>query len=220
MARAVSHSHPELTVGRGTKLLAGAAVTATAATIFFEWARVWRHDVRAAPDQRHDLLADGRVAGRDTLAVIREGYRVSPNRENAIFNMLAAFAVTFGGARAITALIRSGRVEGLLGNVSIGDRHIHHFVPGFILGFAAGGIGIAWRRDGVERWLAVPFGAGAALVFDEAALLLEMEDVYWSERGVLSLQISFATIALLASLALGIRLMRRGEELVLAPADS
>ena len=220
MARAVSHSHLELTVGRGTKLLAGAAVTATAATIFFEWARVWRHDVEAAPGQPHNLLVDGRIAGRETLAVIREGYRVSPNRENAIFNMLAAFEVTFGGARAITALIRSGRVEGLLGNVSIGDRHIHHFVPGFILGFAAGGIGIASRRDGVERWLAVPFGAGAALVFDEAALLLEMEDVYWSERGVLSLQISFATIALLASLALGIRLMRRGEELVLPPADS
>ena len=187
--------------------MAGAAVAATAATVFVEWTRVWRHSHSPA------------AAGRDTLAVIREGYRVSPNRENAFFNMLAAFAATFGGARAVTALIRSGRVEGLLGNVRVGGRHIHHFVPGFVLGFAAGGAAIITRRDGVERWLAVPFGAGAALVFDEAALLLEMEDVYWSERGVLSLQASFAAIAILAAGALGVRLMQRGEALVLdAPA--
>jgi len=63
--------------------------------------------------------------------------------------------------------------------------------------------------------MAIPFGAGAALVLDEAALLLELEDVYWSERGVLSLQLSFAAIAGLAALALALRLLRRGEASVL-----
>jgi hypothetical protein len=42
-----------------------------------------------------------------------------------------------------------------------------------------------------------------------------MEDVYWSEEGVLSVQFSFAAIALLAALALGVRLLRRGESSVL-----
>jgi hypothetical protein len=52
-------------------------------------------------------------------------------------------------------------------------------------------------------------------VLDEAALLLELEDVYWTEEGVLSVQLSFATMALLAALALGVRLARRGEPYVL-----
>jgi hypothetical protein len=87
-------------------------------------------------------------------------------------------------------------------------------MPGFILGFVAGEP--RSPRDGLDRWAALPFGAGAALVLDEATLLLELEDVYWSEEGVLSLQLSFVTTALLASLALGVRLLRRGEPFVLA----
>ena len=87
--------------------------------------------------------------------------------------MLAAFAVTLGLTQATTALIRSGRGAGVLGNIVVGDRHIHHYVPGFILGFVAGGASIATRGDAIDRWAALPFGAGAALVLDEAALLLE-----------------------------------------------
>ncbi len=211
---------PSLTMGRGTRALAAVAATATGTTVFVEWARVWRRGSAPPPGAAHPVLAAGATAGRETLEVFREGYRESPNRENALFNMLAAFATTFGAARAATALIRSGRATRLLGDLVVGDRHIHHFVPGFVLGFAAGGASIAARDEGLDRWLAVPFGAGAALVFDEAALLLEMEDVYWSEEGVLSLQVSFATIALLASLALGVRLLRRGESRVLPVAGS
>ena len=136
-------------------------------------------------------------------------------------HLLAAFTVTFGLTRTATALIRSGRGAGVLGNVVVGDRHIHHYVPGFVLACAAGGTSIVTRRDAIDRWAALPFGAGAALVLDEAALLLELEDVYWTEEGVLSLQLSFAAAGLLASLALGVRLLRRGESFVLErPPDT
>jgi hypothetical protein len=100
-------------------------------------------------------------------------------------------------------------------DVRVGNRHIHHFVPGFAMAFVAGGVSIATRREDLDRWLAIPFGAGVALVLDEAALLLELDDVYWSEEGVLSLQLSFATIGLLSALALAVRLLRRGEPYVL-----
>ena len=76
----------------------------------------------------------------------------------------------------------------------IADRRVHHFVPGIALALAAGGTSISVRRKALDRWLALPFGAGAALILDEAALLLELDDVYWTEEGVLSLQVSFATI--------------------------
>jgi hypothetical protein len=217
------HHHPPLTPGRGTVALGALAAGVTAACVAVEWARVWRRGSAPLPSQTHapgELLAAGRTATQETLAVFREGYRSGADRENALLHMLGSFCATFAGARAVTALIRSGRTGGLLGNLIVGDRHIHHYVPGFVLGFAAGGTAIAVDRPGVDRWMAVPFGAGAALVFDEAALLLELEDVYWSERGVLSLQLSFATIAGLAALALAARLLRRGEASVLVPAQA
>ena len=49
-----------------------------------------------------------------------------------------------------------------------------------------------------------------ALVLDESALLLELDDVYWTEEGVLSVQIAFAAIAMLSALAYLIRMLRQG----------
>jgi hypothetical protein len=206
-------------MGGGTKALAAAAVAATVATIAVEYARVWRRGSAPLPGETQDLLEAGRTASEETLAVIREGYRAAPNRENALLNMLLAFTVTFGITRAITMLIRSGRGGAVMRNIVIADRHVHHFVPGLVVGLVAGGVSIGARKKSIDRWLALPFGAGAALVVDEAALLLELEDVYWSEEGVLSLQLSFATIALLASLALALRVLKRGESFVL-PAET
>ncbi len=213
----VARVRRELSVGRGTVALGAAAVAGTIATAAVEFARVWRRGSAPVPHHANELLAAGRTATRETLEVIRQGAHSSPRRENALFNMLGAFAATFGGARAVTALIRSGRARVVLRNVRVRDRHIHHFVPGMVVALAAGGTAIAVRREGLDPWLAVPFGAGTALVFDEAALLLELEDVYWSEEGVLSLQLSFAAIVLLSMLALAVRLLRRGERVVLAP---
>jgi hypothetical protein len=201
--------------------LGALATGATVATIGVEYARVWRRGSAPLPGETDHLVAAGATATRETLAVALEGYRVSPNRENVMFNMLAAFTVTLGAARGTTLVIRHGRGRRVFRNVVVGDRHIHHFVPGFLLAFVAGGVSIAFPREELDRWLAIPFGAGVALVLDEAALLLQLEDVYWTEEGVLSLQLSFATAAMLAATALGARLLRRGEPYVIAdaPAD-
>ena len=64
-------------------------------------------------------------------------------------------------------------------------------------------------------WLALPFGAGVALTLDESALLLELDDVYWSERGIVSVQITLTAMLIVSGLALGLRLLRRGEAEVL-----
>jgi hypothetical protein len=42
-----------------------------------------------------NLLQAQRAVTRETVAVLREGYHAGSTRENAVFNMLAAFAVTF-----------------------------------------------------------------------------------------------------------------------------
>ena len=76
---------------------------------------------------------------------------------------------------------------------------------------------IATRREGLESWLAVPFGAGMGLTLDESALLLELDDVYWSEEGIVSVQIALVAIAMMSSVALAGRFLKRGEQLVLEP---
>jgi hypothetical protein len=57
-----------------------------------------------------------------------------------------------------------------------------------------------------------------ALTLDESALLLKLDDVYWTEDGIVSVQISLAAVALLSALALALRLLRRGERVVLLEA--
>jgi hypothetical protein len=103
-------------------------------------------------------------------------------------------------------------------NLRVGRRHIHHFVPGIVIAFGAGAAAILTRDEDLELKLAVPFGVGMGLTLDESALLLELDDVYWTREGLLSVQITLAVTALLASLALGLRFLRRGEQAVLPPA--
>jgi hypothetical protein len=94
----------------------------------------------------------------------------------------------------------------------VGDRHIHHFLPGGVIALTAGGVAIGTKGDKLDKYLAFPFGVGVALVLDETALLLELDDVYWTEEGVLSVQIAFAAIAMLSALAYLIRMLRHAQE--------
>ena len=144
---------------------------------------------------------------------MREGYKVSRTRENSLFNMLAG---VHGDLRHhpldhVDDPRRSGGI-GPIKNVKVGTRHIHHFIPGGVLSLAAGGVAIGMKGSDLDRYLAIPFGVGVALVLDESALLLELEDVYWTEEGVLSVQIVFAAIAFLAAMAYLIRVLRHSEE--------
>jgi hypothetical protein len=132
-----------------------------------------------------------------------------------MFNLLTSFVTTFVLARLVTGLLRARSRVGPFRNLRLGRRHIHHFVPGIVLAFASGAAAIVTRDEYLEPWLAVPFGIGMGLTLDESALLLELEDVYWSEEGVVSVQIALAVSALLAAAALATRFLRRGEQLVL-----
>jgi hypothetical protein len=197
---------------RRTRGLALAAGTATAALVAAEVAHVWRRR-RSGGGGAAELVRDGASAARDTVDVVRAGYRSGSADETALLNLFLAFGTTFAVARAVTHSIRLG--AGPFCNVRIGRRHIHHFVPGIALALGSGGASIALRSAAVDPWLAIPFGAGAALIVDETALLVELEDVYWSDRGALSVDVAFGATSLLAVLALVVRLLRRGEALVL-----
>ena len=151
----------------------------------------------------------------ETLESAVVGYQELSTRANATFNMLTAFVLTFVGVRTITWTLRSREKVGPFRNVIVGRRHIHHYVPGIILAFTSGAVAILTRDEDLEPKLALPFGAGMALTLDESALLLELEDVYWNREGLLGVQITCAVAALIGALALGVRFIRRGEQVVL-----
>jgi hypothetical protein len=206
--------------GRGTVALGALATAAVATLVAIEVRRVWRRgSAPALGDTDHPILA-AEEAVAETARVARAGYHEVSTRENSMFNLLTSFAATFILVRSVTYGLRRRPTMGPFRNMRLGRRHIHHFVPGIVVAFSSGAAAILTRDERFEPWLAVPFGIGMGLTLDESALLLDLEDVYWSREGLLSVQITLAVMATLGALALGLRFLRRGEELVLAPADS
>ncbi len=208
------------TVERRTVALGVAAYVVTAAALLVEFGRVWRRGSAPLPGQTDRVLDAAAEAAGETVAVAVSGYRETPRRENALFNLLASFVASFSAARGITYLLRRRKRVGPFRPLRIGRRHIHHFVPGILLAFSSGAAAILSDNEHLEPRLALAFGTGMGLTLDESALLLELEDVYWSREGVLSVQITLAAMALISASVLAGRFLRRGEAVVLDGASA
>ena len=161
------------------------------------------------PSTTTEALQVAGAAGLDTVRVARAGYDAASRSETVLFNLLTGFAGAFAFARISTQGIRAGWWP--FGNVSVGGSHIHHFVPGILLAFGSGAAALLIEDRDRETLLAIPFGVGVGLTFDEAALLLNLEDVYWSRRGLLSVQVSLGGLALLGGTIVALRILRKGE---------
>ena len=149
-------------------------------------------------------------ATQDTVRVAIEGYESASRRETVLFNLLSGFAGAFAFARISTSGIRNGWWP--LGDVSVGGRHIHHFVPGMLIAFASGAGALLIDDLDREARMALPFGIGLGLTFDEAALLLDLRDVYWTREGLLSVQLSLGLASILGGTIVALRMLRRGEQ--------
>ncbi|MFG3098921.1 hypothetical protein ACGFZL_00050 [Streptomyces sp. NPDC048182] len=115
---------------------------------------------------------------------------------------LTAFVLTFVITRIVTRAIRAGK--GPFGNVEAGGVHIHHVVPGIVLTLVGGFAAVAGGRHGWGSALAaVVFGVGAGLVLDEFALILHLDDVYWTEAGRKSVEVVVVTAALVGLVLVG-----------------
>lgn len=187
---------------RPTQVLGVLAFVLTAAVGADELRRV----VRRSPQR----LPPG-AAARETASVAVRGYRAASPMERRLLNLLGSFTLVFGLVRASTWIIRTRGRLGPFRNLAVGSQHVHHFVPGIALLMLAGAASVLTDDETTEAWLAVPFGAGAALTLDESALLLKLDDVYWSREGIVSVQISFIALLMLSGAALALRVLRRGE---------
>ena len=174
-----------------------------------QFGRMLRRRAHESTRRRRRWSKRRRPPPRDTVGVAVVGYEAAPRSEAVLFNLLAGFLGSFAVVRMSTLGIRDG--WGPFRNVSVGGRHIHHFVPGILLAFGSGTAALLTDDDELEQRLAIPMGVGIGLTFDEAALLLDLRDVYWTREGLLSVQLSLGATAILSIAILTGRMLRRGE---------
>jgi hypothetical protein len=205
---------------RRTWALAVAALGAGGALAVSEVLRVWHRGSAPLLADTDDPVAAGAEAFGQALEVALRGYQEGSEHENALLSLLGSFTLTWALVRSSTHLIRRRGRWGPFRDIVLGPHHIHHFVPGIGLAFLAGGAAVVSRNDLLDPWLAPAFGIGVALTLDESALLLKLDDVYWTEEGIVSVQISLAAMAMLSALALALRVLRRGERVVLLEAPA
>lgn len=194
---------------RATVGLAAVAMGAAGAVLVDQFGRLLARRAHEERDEDHQLTLVPAEAAKDTVAVAVRGYVAAPRSETVLFNLLAGFLGAFATVRLSTWGIRNR--WGPFRNVHIRGRHVHHFVPGILVAFTAGTIALLTDDDELEQRLAIPMGAGIGLTFDEAALLLDLRDVYWTREGLLSVQLSLGATAILSIAILTQRMLRRGE---------
>ena len=121
------------------------------------------------------------------MAGIRTLNDVHPTRRGLVLAWWS-FTAMFGGLRLLTWLIHV-HVHGF-GNVTAGSVHIHHYLWGILILIGVAAAGLIERSPSWHVWMGLFFGIGLALVVDEAALLIELKDVYWDGAGGVSVAIA------------------------------
>lgn len=128
--------------------------------------------------------------------------------EQSVVISWSAFTLLFIGLRLLTHWIRRGHgPKG--GGISLGGRHFHHYNIGIAL-FAGVGA-IALRGSEQHRRhpaTAIAYGSAGALVVDELALLLDLQDVYWATDGRKSVDAAVSLIAAGATFFAGLPFWR------------
>lgn len=209
LRRRPRHSHwREIRSDKGTAALAIGTLAIAGLVLTAQYTRLLSR--RTHEESEEGLIGSAPAAAVDTVGVAIEGYSATPNRELVLFNLLAGFLGSFAVVRLTTWAIRED--VGPLRNVNVRGRHIHHFVPGILIGFSAGIAALMTTGETPHRRIARVLGVGMGLTFDEAALLLDMRDVYWSREGLFSVQVTLATAATLGVTVLTLRILGRGEQ--------
>jgi hypothetical protein len=158
--------------------------------------------------------SDPVAANVSAVHELRAGYHedLGPGERATLVSWLA-FTATFTAVRVITYSIRVG--SGPFRNLSVGGAHIHHYMWGIGMLSAVGAVAV--RGDDPLRrhpLVAGAYGSALALIVDEFALLLDLQDVYWAKQGRLSVDIGVGAVALggvgFTALPLLRRIVRRG----------
>jgi len=153
------------------------------------------------------LFAGGSPPGAAAVAIAKVSIRdgIAPQDQQTVVLrpvlwMFIGLLVTFVVTRTVTRYIRfrsgGGESSGPVRDIVIGGVHIHHQVFGIVIMLSSGLALIAGTPVGDALNLAAAiFGVGVSLTFDEFALWLHLEDVYWTNEGRQSVDAIFCVLA-------------------------
>jgi hypothetical protein len=141
--------------------------------------------------------------GRRWSRLRREWLQRLESEERSAVLAWSAFTVTFAGLRALTHWIHAGHgPEG--GGIKLGGRHFHHYNIGIALLSTVAAVGLRGTEEQRRHPVAaVAFGSANALIVDELALLLDIEDVYWKADGRESVDVAVGFVAAGATVLAG-----------------
>jgi hypothetical protein len=108
------------------------------------------------------------------IRAIGTGYRrlIAHRKKEVAFWVLGAFLPTFLFARILVYLAPQIFV-------SVGGTHVHHFIWGILLLAVAGYLALTVQAASWRPRIAVLYGIGLALSFDEFGMWLHLQDDYW-----------------------------------------
>ena len=126
-----------------------------------------QHDPQSRPPsaQAEGWKACQQIQAARTTAAPR--LSLQPDQQTTFrVGCLPQLVVSIAAVRSLTTAIRTGRLP--LHDISAGDVHIHHYLPGIALLTAAGGIGVRGSdKTSVHCLLGATYGTGCALITDE-----------------------------------------------------
>ena len=119
--------------------------------------------------------------------------RFGPGKSRGLARLvLVAFLLTFMASRVLVYLIMSRRIPDLYAHVR--GTHVHHLNYGiFLLSIVAGYLLFRRPTGGMLNLIALLYGVGLALTFDEFGMWLHLGGSYWQRA-------SFDAVAVIAGL--------------------
>src|ERR1700722_7588255 len=137
---------------------------------------------------------DGEQPSRWARLLHQWDERLEPG-EQATVLAWTSFTVTFIGLRGLTHWIHAGHGPAD-GGVTLSGKHFHHYNIGIALLATVAAVGLRGTENQRRHpAAAVAFGAANAMIVDELALLLDLEDVYWEAEGRESVDAAIGIIA-------------------------
>ena len=111
--------------------------------------------------------------------------------------VFAAFLLTFVAARILVLLIMTRRMPDLF--LHVGGTHVHHLNYGIILLAGVGAYLIFVRPNEMAlRLIAIIYGIGLALTFDEFGMWLHLGGAYWQRASFDAIVVIGSLLGLLA----------------------
>jgi len=111
--------------------------------------------------------------------------------------VLVAFLATFTLFRIMIFLITDHKLPDML--VYIGGTHVHHLNLGiFLLSFVGAYLLFSWPKKQRPKWVAVLYGIGLALTFDEFGMWLHLGGGYWQRASFDAVTVVIGFLMLMA----------------------